>query len=90
MSELNFDIAISLRKIYIGVTGERDDTLTNHQTMLEIGVENQNVNILKIDHKCRASVFGASITTLSSYELLYVFVNKLKKVSSIYTDTLGV
>ncbi len=40
MTELNFDIAISLRKIYLGVTGEKDDYLTNHATMLELGVDN--------------------------------------------------
>lgn len=58
--------------------------------MVEVGVENQNINLLKVDHRCRASVFGASVTTLNSYELLYVFVNKLIKVSSIYTDNLAV
>lgn len=90
MTEVNFDVAISLRRIYLGVTGEKDDNLTGHATMIEVGVESQNINLLKVDHRCRASVFGASITTLNTFELLYVFANKLKKVSSIYTDNLAV
>ena len=35
-------------------------------------------------------MFGASITTLNSYEMLFVFANKLKKVASIYGDNLAV
>lgn len=47
MADLNFDVAISLRKIYLGVTGEKEDYLTNHSTMVETGIESQNINIVK-------------------------------------------
>ena len=90
MAELNFDVAVSLRRIYMGITGDRDDNITGNSTMVEVGVDNQNINLLKVDHRCRASVFGASVTTLNTYEMLYVFVNKLKKISSVYTDNLAV
>lgn len=30
LTEFNFDVAISLKRIYLGVTGEKDDALTGH------------------------------------------------------------
>ena len=36
------------------------------------------------------SVFGISVTTLNSIEMLYVFANKMKKVVAVYMDDLAV
>ena len=44
----------------------------------------------KEDFKCKVSVFGVSVTTLNNFEMLFMFVNKLKKVSSMYKDNLAV
>ena len=54
-----------------------------------MGIDNQSINIVKEERKCKASVFGASITTLNSFELLFMFSNKLKKVSTIYLDNMA-
>jgi len=90
LAELNLDVAIQLRKIYFGLAADKDEYVTSGQTMLEVGIDNQSINIVKEDKRCKASVFGASVTTLNSFELLFMFANKLKKVSTIYLDNMAI
>ncbi len=40
MVELNFDVAIGLRRVYLGLTGERDEQLLVRNTIVEIGIDN--------------------------------------------------
>ena len=79
-----------MRKIYFGLTGDKDDYLTASQTLLELGIEDQSIHLGRQDLKCKATVFGVSVTTLNTFELLWVFANKLKKSSAVYTDNLAV
>jgi hypothetical protein len=90
LMELNLDVAIELRKIYFGLAADKDEYVTSGQTLLEVGIDNQSITIVKEDKKCKATVFGASITTLNSFELLFMFANKLKKVSTIYLDNMAI
>lgn len=90
LAELNLDVAIQLRKIYFGLAADKDEYVTSGQTLLEVGIDNQSITIVKEDKKCKATVFGASITTLNSFELLFMFANKLKKVSTIYLDNMAI
>ena len=90
LAELNLDVAIQLRKIYFGLAADKDEYVTSGQTMLEVGIDNQSINIIKEEKRCKASVFGASVTTLNSFELLFMFANKLKKVSTIYLDNMAI
>ena len=79
-----------MKNIYLGVTAERDDPFVPNQTLLEFGIENQTINLVKSDFKCKVSVFGISVTTLNSFEMLFIFANKLKKVASMYKEDLAV
>ena len=90
LSEINFDVGIALKTIYLGLTGDKDDPFVSNQTLLELGIDNQSINLLKEDFKCKVSVFGISVTTLNSFEMLFTFANKLKKVSTMYKDNLAV
>lgn len=36
------------------------------------------------------SVFGISITTLNTFEMLFTFANKLQKVASMYKDNVAI
>ena len=90
LAEINFDVSIMLRNIYLGVTADVDDHFVSNQTLLEFGVENQAINLVKQDFKCKVSVFGTSVSTLNSLEMLFIFANKLKKVASVYSDDLAV
>ena len=74
----------------MGLTSDRDDPLIAGQTLLEFGIENQNISLQKEDFKCKTSVFGITVTTLNSYEMLYMFVNKLKKAASVYGEDLAI
>lgn len=38
----------------------------------------------------KASLFGASISTLNRLELLFMFASKLQKISKIYLDNVAV
>jgi len=38
----------------------------------------------------KASLFGASVSTLNRFELLFMFVSKLQKISKIYLDNVAV
>lgn len=90
LAELNLDVAIQLRKIYFGLAADKDEYVTTGQTLLEVGIDNQSITIVKEDKRCKATVFGASVTTLNSFELLFMFANKLKKVSTIYLDNMAI
>lgn len=79
-----------MKHIYLGLTGDRDDHFVGSQTLLEFGIENQNINLIKEDFKCKVSVFGISVTTLNTIEMLFIFANKLKKVASMYKENLAV
>lgn len=79
-----------MRKVYVGLTGDKEDYSTGSQTLLELAVEDQNLSLLKKDFTCRATVVGVSITALNSFEMLFAFTNKLKKVATIYSDNLAV
>lgn len=81
---------IALKNISLGVTGDRDDPFVASQSLLEFGIENQAINLIKEDFKCKVSVFGISVTTLNSFEMLFIFANKLKKTTSMYKDNLAV
>lgn len=90
LSEINFDIGILLRTIYLGVTADVDDHFVANQTLLELGIDNQAINLVKENFKCKVSVFGISVSTLNSLEMLFIFVNKLNKVANVYKDDLAV
>jgi hypothetical protein len=77
LRELQFDVVIKLHKLYFGLAGEKEDYLTANSTQLEVCVENQIITLLKQDYKCIANVCGVSITTLNSFEMLFIFANKL-------------
>lgn len=47
LAELNFDVIICLRKIYFGLAGDKEDIITANQTLLEVGIDNQNISIQK-------------------------------------------
>jgi hypothetical protein len=36
------------------------------------------------------TVFGISVTTLNSFEMLFIFANNMKKVVKMYSDNLAV
>ena len=78
-----------LRTVYLGLTADRDDPFIPNSTLMEFGIENQNIVLQKQDFKCKVSVFGISITTLNSCEMLYMFVNKLKKAAAIYGEDIA-
>lgn len=44
----------------------------------------------KQDFRCKTSVFGISVTTLNSYEMLFVFANNMKKVVANYGENIAV
>lgn len=81
---------VVLKKIYLGVTGDMNDPFVSSQTLLEFGIDNQSIGLNKQDFKCRVSVFGISFTTLNSFEMLFIFANKLQKTTSMYKDNLAV
>lgn len=88
--ELNFDVAVCLKRIYFGLAGEKEDYMTSSSTMVEVSVENQNISLTKKDVRCTANVCGVSVTALSSFEMIFAFISKLKKVATIYTENLAV
>jgi hypothetical protein len=88
--DINLDVAIAIRKIYLGLTGDREDYLTAHQTLFELAVENQNISLLKKDFMCKATVIGVSVTTLNAFEMLFALANKIKKVGNVYAENLAV
>ena len=81
LNDLNFDVNVALKKIYLGVTGDRDDPFVSSQTLLEFGIDNQSISLTKQDFKCKVSIFGISFTTLNSFEMLFIFANKLNKTA---------
>jgi hypothetical protein len=44
----------------------------------------------KEEFRCKFSVFGISVSTLNSFEMLYMFMNKLKKASSLYMEDIAI
>lgn len=90
LEDVNFDVGIILKCIYLGVTGDKDDPFTSNQTLLEFGIDNQSINLHKEDFRCKVSVFGISVTTLNTFEMLFMFANKMKKVSTLYKDNLAI
>jgi len=46
--------------------------------------------LFKEDFKCKVGVFGVTVTTLNSYEMLYMFVNKLKKAGAFYKEDIAI
>lgn len=40
LSEINFDVIIVFKNIYLGLTGDRFDEFVSSQTLLEFGIEN--------------------------------------------------
>lgn len=83
-------MSVGLKQIHLGLTADKDDPFIANQTLLEFGIENQTINLTKEDFKCKVSVFGIYLTALNSFEMLYMFVNKLKKVSLLYKEDLAV
>jgi hypothetical protein len=79
-----------LKKIYLGLTADKNDPFIPNQTLLEFGIDNQSITLQKQEFVCKVSVFGISITTLNSNEMLFIFVNKLKKAASLYKDELAI
>ncbi len=75
LADFNFDVAICMKKVYLGLAGEKEDILTSSSTMLEVAVENQNISLIKKDIRCHANVCGISVTSLSSFEMIFAFVN---------------
>lgn len=75
-----------MRRIYFGLTGDKEDYLTANQTLFELGLDNMIIALNKKDHNCKATVLGISVTALNSFEMLFIFANKLKKVTKIYTE----
>jgi hypothetical protein len=57
---------------------------------MEFGVENQSINLMKQDFKCKISVFGISVTTLNSFEMIHMFANRLKKAASVYNNDIAI
>lgn len=53
-------------------------------------MENQNIHIAKENLFCKAAVFGAFIKTLNRFELLFMFANKLQKISKMYLENVAV
>lgn len=90
LSDLNFDVGLTLKNVYLGITGDKEDPLVANQTLLEFGIENQAVYLTKQDFKCKVSVFGISVSTLNSFEMLFVFANNTKKVVANYGENIAV
>ncbi len=90
LDNINFDISIILKTFYIGLTSDRDDPLIPQQTLMEFEIENQNVSLWKQDFKCKLGVFGIKVSTLNTFEMLYLFANKLKKAATSYKNDLAV
>jgi hypothetical protein len=40
IDQINFDVNLALKNIYLGLTGDRDDHFVGSQTLLEFGIEN--------------------------------------------------
>ena len=83
-------MSVGFNNIYLGVTADRDDHFVANQTLLEFGIDNQSVSLIKQDFKCKVSVFGISVSTLNSFEMLFIFALKLQKVAMMYKDDLAV
>ncbi len=90
LNDINFDISVGIKKVYLGLTTDKDDVFIPNQTLLEFGVDGQNISLQKQDYKCKVSVLGISITTLNTYEMLYMFANKLKKAALLYKEDLAI
>jgi hypothetical protein len=90
LADVNFDVGISLKSVYLGLTADNEDLLIQNQTLVELGIDNQSIHLSKEDFKCKVSVFGISVTTLNSFEMLYTAVNKMKKIAKMYSDNLAV
>ena len=57
---------------------------------MEFEIENQSVSLWKQDFKCRLGVFGLKVTTLNTFEMLFMFANKLKKAANTYKNDIAV
>jgi hypothetical protein len=90
LASLNFQIEFLLKKISIGITGDKDDILVGNQTLLEFGLENQLIRLSKEDFICKGSVFGFTFKTYNCFELLLMFAQKLKKFSQLHSDNLAI
>ncbi len=47
LNDFNFDVSLDLKNISLGVTGDKDDPFVSGQTLLEFGIENQSINLVK-------------------------------------------
>ncbi len=45
LKDIDFDMAIGLRKIYVGLKGDKEDYLTGDQTLVEVNIDTQAINI---------------------------------------------
>jgi hypothetical protein len=81
---------LALKNINISTTSDRDDPFISHQTLLQFGIDNQKIDLFKEDFKCKASVFGIYVHALNSFEMLYMFAQKLKRITKMYKDDLAI
>ena len=53
-------------------------------------MEQQQIKLTKEDFKSKFSAFGVTVSVLNSFEMIYMFINKIKKMSALYADNLAV
>ncbi len=75
LSGIDYDVLVKFNNISMGITGDRDDYLIGRQTLIEYGLENQQIRLLKEAFKCKSSFFGFTVQTHNSFEMLYMFAN---------------
>jgi len=90
LEDLNFSIEFLINNVYFGMVGDKDDIFVPGLTLLEFGIERQAIRLEKQDFRCKSSLFGITLTTLNSYEMIFSFVKRLQKQFKQYEDALAI
>lgn len=57
---------------------------------MEIEIENQSLSLWKSDFSCKVGVFGVKISTYNTFEMIYMFISKLKKTANSYQNEIAI
>lgn len=47
LEDINFDITLTFKNIYLGTTADQMDPLIPGQTLMEFGIDNQSITLMK-------------------------------------------
>jgi len=90
LANVDFKVNFLLKRINFAFTGDKDDLLLGNATLLEFGLEDQTIKLAKEGFICKASVFGFTFKTLNSFEMIVMFLQKLKKFSKMHSDNIAI